>query len=212
MDLSDAVFVLRVCCGTLLLWAGFHKLAHLNATREAILGYRLVPFRFVRVAAVVLPTAEFLTGALLVVDVQRTLASATALVVFAIFAGGIASTLARGIKTECSCFSTSPVERTSSATLARAIVLVAMSATLVAASLREPAVVASSRLLPDLTIAVGVAVVLRLAGFIPATLSYLREKPVIAPARGHRVSMRHLSLDPPERLLLDEVEHVPERL
>src|SRR6266511_2375226 len=79
MDLPDAVLILRICCGVLLLWAGLHKLVNLGATREAILGYRVIPFRFVRVAAVVLSAAEFVTGVLLVIGVMPGIASVAAL-------------------------------------------------------------------------------------------------------------------------------------
>src|SRR5205823_7175660 len=110
VDLSDVVFVFRICCGTLLLWAGIHKMVHLPAAREAILGYRVVPFRFVRVATAGMAAAELGTGLLLVADILPRVASAAALCIFAVFAAGIASTLARGIKTVCNCFSTSPTE------------------------------------------------------------------------------------------------------
>ncbi len=211
MDLPDAVLILRICCGVLLLWAGLHKLVNLGATREAILGYRVIPFRFVRVAAVVLSAAEFVTGVLLVIGVMPGIASVAALAVFAGFAGGIASTLVRGIKTACSCFSTSPFESTSVVTLARAVVLVAMSASVVAASRENLPAVPGSRLIPDVTVAVGAAVLLRLVGLVPQALLYLREKPVVAPARGHRVSLRHLPLEPPLPLISnDEVDTLVE--
>jgi uncharacterized membrane protein YphA (DoxX/SURF4 family) len=41
----DVALSLRVCCAALLLLAGFNKATHLVETREAIFGYRLLPFR-----------------------------------------------------------------------------------------------------------------------------------------------------------------------
>lgn len=206
MNSSDAVFVLRLCCGALLLWAGLQKLVDLGATRETIVGYRVVPSRLIGAAVVLLPVAEFGTGVLLITNLVSVVAAAIALVIFTVFAGGIASTVARGIRTACGCFSSSPLESTSLLTLARAVALAIMSALVAVASSREMLHVPASRLVPDVTVAVGAAVLLRMIGLVPQGLSHMREKPVVEPARGHRVSLRHLQLEPPPPLLPTALE------
>lgn len=201
----DVALGVRVCCAVLLMWAGFHKAVHLTETREAIFGYRLIPFRALGAAAVLLAAAELGAGALLISGFVPIAAAAAAIAIFAVFAIGILSTVVRGIETACNCFSTSSTERTSWVTLIRALVLVAMSAWLLLIPTQQVSEMSFDRILADVTVGTGLAVLLRVWGLFPEAFSYFAERPVVSPAVGNRVSLRSLPVQPLPLITSDAV-------
>lgn len=196
------LLILRLCCGLLLLWAGGTKLADLAGTREVLGRYQLIPLSLVPVVTVGLPVVEVVTGAVLVSGLVTAAAALVTSVIFAAFTVGVAITLIRGVKAPCGCFGVSPTETTSFITLARSLVLAAMGITIFLGGHEGWSALSIRTAIPSVTIAAGAAILLRFVGLVPQAVAYLRETPVVAPARGHRVSLRNMPLD--ENILLLE--------
>lgn len=98
------VLALRVIVGGLLLAAGALKVTHTAALAEAIAGYRLLPSAVVLPLAIALPPLELLFGAYLVAGLFTRPAGIVAAVMFACYAGGVASAVVRHIPASCGCF------------------------------------------------------------------------------------------------------------
>lgn len=193
--MTDAAFVLHVALGVLLVWAGLLKAWRPRVTRAAVYGYRIVPLRLLTPAAVAVTAAELTAGAALLVGVWTRYAAVAAGLLFTVFAASILTALARGIRTPCSCFGASQEETTSVATLVRAVLLAAGAGILVVIGTTHAVPVMPAGIVPGVVAGLCVAVLLRLIGLAPQIWTYLTEQPVIAPARGHRVSLRALPLD-----------------
>lgn len=94
----------RLVLGGALLYAGGSKVAFPQASARAVQAYQILPFEVAAYVGYVLPAAELLMGALLVVGLfTRPVAALGALLMLA-FIAGIASAWARGLSIDCGCF------------------------------------------------------------------------------------------------------------
>lgn len=101
------VLPVRVALGALFVFAGVMKLQDPQAFAFSIKAFKMLPEsgdHLVVLAALALPWAEVLAGAMLVLGLWG---RAAALVIFAmllVFLGGMISVIARGMNVECTCF------------------------------------------------------------------------------------------------------------
>ena len=95
---------LRLVLGGLLLLAGVTKLADRRAFYEAVVDYEVLPSRWERPFAYLLPFAETALGLLLLLGLGTTAAAALAVPLFASFGIAIGVNVARGRHVDCHCF------------------------------------------------------------------------------------------------------------
>ena len=124
--------------------AAVAKIADPPGFAHQIHNYRLLPEGAVNALALVLPWLELLLGLALFFGVLRPAAAGLAAVLLAVFIGALGVNLARRHPIDCSCFSTSAVERSDAERLAemklaigRDILLIALAAQVFAAARRE---------------------------------------------------------------------------
>jgi putative oxidoreductase len=101
------VLVLRLALGALLALAGLLKLRDPTAFATEIANYQLLPGG-AAVLAAVLPSVEVVIGTALLVlpRAWRRAAAASALALFVVFTGAVASAYFRRINIDCGCFGT----------------------------------------------------------------------------------------------------------
>ena len=96
--------VLRAGLGLLLLASAVHKLRERRAFRAALIDYRLLPERWVPVAAAAIVGIEFAVGASLWVPATGAVPALAAATLLAVYATAIAANLARGRRhVACGC-------------------------------------------------------------------------------------------------------------
>ena len=94
----------RLVLGGVAFYAGAIKLGDLDEAAWAVRAYSLLPDDLADVVGRVLPFAEVLLGALLIVGLFTRWAAAGFGLLLAAFAVGIASAWARGLAIDCGCF------------------------------------------------------------------------------------------------------------
>jgi len=100
-------FLARLALGGLFIYASLDKLFHPAEFAKIIADYRLLPGATISLLAVVLPWAELIAGALLVVGLL-TESSALLLGFFSlVFTGAVTAALVRGLDITCGCFTVS---------------------------------------------------------------------------------------------------------
>ncbi len=98
------IFVLRVLLGGVFLLAGLLKAGHPAALAVTITAFRLLPAFVVVPLAVFLPFFEIGLGVYLVLGLFTRAVASLVCLQLVVFAGAIASVVARGIVTSCGCF------------------------------------------------------------------------------------------------------------
>lgn len=159
---------------TLFVYSGSMKVVDFEASRAAVLGYRLVPDRAAGVIGSLLPAVELATSVLLIVAATRTTGAIIAAGLGATFAVAAATALVRGLDVSCGCAGRNG--RLNRLTFIRAVTLVVAAAAVITLS-------------PALdTVVAGVAAALAL---VPAGL-LVRQRLVDRRARGHRSQAGHV--------------------
>ena len=102
--MDAAVLVIRVLLGGLLLVAGGLKVGHPADLASAIAGFRLLPPAIVGPLAVALPYLELLLGGYLIAGLFTRIVAVISAAQFCIYAGAVASAVARHIPAGCGCF------------------------------------------------------------------------------------------------------------
>lgn len=121
---------MRLLLGAVFVAASIDKIAHPAAFAAIVRNYEILPAVLVNIVAIVLPWVEALVGALLICDWWLPGAAVAASVLLTVFFAALVSTVARGMNTQCGCFSTSAVEAVNSAWyLTRDLFLLLLSAT-----------------------------------------------------------------------------------
>ena len=98
------IAILRIALGLLLVAAGATKVGHFNDLAVAITGYRLLPPAAVAPLAILLPFVEIGLGVYLAIGLFTRGAATIAALQFVVYAGAIASAVARHIPANCGCF------------------------------------------------------------------------------------------------------------
>lgn len=106
------VLVPRLVVGAIFLLAGVRKLRDPQAFAKAISSYKLLPDAAAGKTAIVLPIAEILTGAMLVLSMLVIYAAAAALSLLALFIAVTVVQVARGHQSlNCGCFGATRSEK-----------------------------------------------------------------------------------------------------
>jgi len=98
----------RLGVGTVLVYAGLHKMGHAGELARIVYAYRLVHLEMVNLVAMILPWLEMLAGILLVLGLLRRSSALVACALFGLFAAAVGLALFRGIDVLCGCFSLVP--------------------------------------------------------------------------------------------------------
>jgi uncharacterized membrane protein YphA (DoxX/SURF4 family) len=199
MTAAVAYFVLRVSLGAICLWAGAEKVRGLNTFTHGVAGYRLLPLRLVRPAAVSIVAAELVVGVLLIADLVPLLAAAGAIVLFALFAVALGVSLARGDRGLCHCFGASDAETISPLALIRAFALAGLATVTLVLAARDLGLPPNDAILPSLLMAAALAFTVRVSSLFPMTWSFFKTEPALHPTPTSKVSYRHQPLDIPLR-------------
>lgn len=197
MAAAATYFVFRIGLGGVCLLAGLEKA---RAPREFIQGverYRLVPRDLATAIGGGLIAAELGLGALLVSDLEPTVAAAAAILLFGVFSAALAVSLARSNRAPCHCFGASELETISPAALVRALTLTGLAAALLALALGDPGPLSGGRIVAGLLMAGALITVTRLSGLLPLAWSFLRAQATMFPTPTRRVSFRHQPLHVP---------------
>jgi putative oxidoreductase len=121
--------ILTVACslgaGVVYLYASLDKIQHPAAFAQAIANYRMVPLPLLHTFAWLLPIAEAVVGAALIVGWQRRGAALLASLMTVMFIIAIATALIRGLDISCGCFDTAAGSSVGMDLLLRDIVLLA---------------------------------------------------------------------------------------
>ncbi len=101
------LLISRLVLGFIFIYAGMEKISDPEGFARAINNYKLIPFSFINIAALILPWIEVTSGILLIFGVT---VKENALVISAllgIFIIAILISLFRGLSIDCGCFGTS---------------------------------------------------------------------------------------------------------
>jgi uncharacterized membrane protein YphA (DoxX/SURF4 family) len=102
--MKNAVLVLRLVLGALLLVAGGLKVGHPAELAAAVAGFRLLPAAVVGPLALALPYLELLLGGYLVAGLFTRAVAGIVAAQFLVYAAAIAAAVARHIPANCGCF------------------------------------------------------------------------------------------------------------
>lgn len=189
------MFAVSVALGSVLLWASAQKI---RAPREFVRGvaqYGLLPQRATAPASAAVVAVEAVTGALLLSTYAPVIATMMASLVFTLFTAALAISLGRGINAPCYCFGANEAEVISRWSLVRAALMAVLSLiALWIARIHDPQLVASE-VVPALTLAVAIVMVIRSVPLFPVALRVFRLRPDVSPTRTPRISFRS---QPPE--------------
>jgi hypothetical protein len=197
--LTSAVtyFVFRTGLGAICLLAGLEKARAPRDFFEGVRGYRLVPQQLAPVVGGGLIAAELAVGVLLVSGLVPVLAAVGAIVLFTVFAGALAISLARSNRAPCHCFGASQIERVSPLALVRALALDGLAVAVLLFALGDTGSIARDDLAPALLMSAALVAVTRLSGLFPLAWSYLRADAAFYPTPTRRISFRHQPLHVP---------------
>ena len=119
----DAAFLLaRLVLAAVFVVAGVAKLADMAGSRAAVAGFG-VPERLAAPLGTLLPFAELAIAGLLLIEATARAGAITALALLALFAVGIAASMARGEAPDCHCFGQLHSEPAGPRTLVRNLIL-----------------------------------------------------------------------------------------
>ncbi len=99
-------FALRVYLGYFFIYASLSKIPHPAQFAEAIADYRLVPFMFVNLVAVILPWIELVTGLFLIIGFKSKTSVIVIGVLLVMFDIMILINMYRGAPITCGCYDT----------------------------------------------------------------------------------------------------------
>ena len=102
------LLIVRLIVGGFFVYASLDKIAHPADFAKIVHNYRILPGSLINIFAVILPWLELLCGMALIIGTRVSGASAIVVGLTVVFIVAVISAMARGIKTDCGCFSTSP--------------------------------------------------------------------------------------------------------
>ncbi|NOZ62319.1 MAG: DoxX family membrane protein [Calditrichaeota bacterium] len=130
-------WLLRIIIAGIFIYAGAVKIANPAGFAEQVDNYRILPYFFVVITAVVLPWLELICGMLLLTSRCLSASALILLVLNFIFIVAIASALVRGLDISCGCFAVGAEEtKIGMQKLAEDIVLLAMNVVIYRNSLK----------------------------------------------------------------------------
>lgn len=118
--------LLRVVCGTLLIYASLDKLSDAAKFLKVIENYHVLPGDLLPLAAVVLPWLEFFTGLCLAVGWKWRGSAFVFCALMGIYTLALAWNLAQGAEMNCGCFAMDKMEKLTGWTVLRDTVFLSM--------------------------------------------------------------------------------------
>ena len=100
--------IARVIVGGFFVYAAFDKIIHPEAFAKIVHNYRILPGSLINILALILPWLELLCGMALILGTRVTASSALISGMLVVFMVAVTAAIARDIKIDCGCFSTSP--------------------------------------------------------------------------------------------------------
>ncbi|MFQ6676239.1 MAG: MauE/DoxX family redox-associated membrane protein [Fidelibacterota bacterium] len=101
---SWVVIGLRLILGGMLLYASFDKIADPSSFQRAVANYRMIPYAYTNLLAVVLPWLELYVGACLIVGIFVDGATLLTMGMMVVFIAALSQATVRGLDIECGCF------------------------------------------------------------------------------------------------------------
>jgi uncharacterized membrane protein YphA (DoxX/SURF4 family) len=105
--LDYLVLVARVVVGAFFVYASLDKISDPAAFAKIVHNYRFLPGDLVNILAIFLPWLELLCGMALIMGTNARGAAAIISIMLVAFIIAVSSAIARGIKIDCGCFTTS---------------------------------------------------------------------------------------------------------
>lgn len=99
--------LLRWLAAAIFIFAGISKILHPVTFARNIDNYRLLPYLFVTLMAIILPWLELLSGILLIIGKWKKGAALILLALSLVFLIAISTAIARGLDITCGCFAIS---------------------------------------------------------------------------------------------------------
>jgi uncharacterized membrane protein YphA (DoxX/SURF4 family) len=99
--------IVRLVAGGFFVYASLDKIIHPDAFAKIVHNYRILPGEMINIFAIILPWLELLCGMALVLGTRIHGASAILASLTVVFIVAVTNAMARGIKIDCGCFSTS---------------------------------------------------------------------------------------------------------
>jgi uncharacterized membrane protein YphA (DoxX/SURF4 family) len=118
--------LLRVSCGTLLIYASLDKLGDAAKFLKVMENYHILPADLLPLAAVVLPWLEFFTGLALALGWKWRGAAFIFCALMGIYTLALAWNLAQGAEMNCGCFAMDKMEKLTGWTVLRDTVFLSM--------------------------------------------------------------------------------------
>lgn len=101
------LLIARLIVGGFFVYASLDKIAHPAEFAKIVHNYRILPGALINIFALILPWLELLCGMALIIGTRVNGASAIIVGLTFVFIIAVVSAMARGIKTDCGCFTTS---------------------------------------------------------------------------------------------------------
>jgi len=99
--------IIRLIAGGFFVYASLDKIVHPEAFAKIVHNYRVLPGALINVFAVILPWLELFCGMALMLGTRIKGAAAILTALLVVFMAAVVSAMARGIKIDCGCFTTS---------------------------------------------------------------------------------------------------------
>lgn len=99
--------ILRLVAGGFFVYASLDKIIHPEAFAKIVHNYRVLPGGVINIFALILPWLELFCGMALMLGTRSQGAAAILTALLVVFIITVISAIARGIKIDCGCFSTS---------------------------------------------------------------------------------------------------------
>lgn len=173
----------RLAVGGLLAVAGTGKLLSGRAQREKWLSaYRLVPPRSIALVAFLVPVAELLAGAALLLGFGGRLSIVMSGSILGLITAAAAGTLARGLRPDCGCFGRWAREQLSWRIVLRNTALIGLLALLDVMGLAEPGVGGLSTTAQAMSLVILTVIFIGVPGIAVTALRRPRTMPALSPA------------------------------
>jgi len=99
--------IVRLIAGGFFVYASLDKIVHPEAFAKIVHNYRVLPGGVINIFAVILPWLELFCGMAIMLGTRVKGAAALLAAMLVVFMVAVSSAIARGIKIDCGCFSTS---------------------------------------------------------------------------------------------------------
>lgn len=97
--------VLRVLLGGLFVFASWHKVIEPLAFAMSVRGYKMIPFAYSNVFALVVSWSELIAGVMLILGIFTRKAAGAVAILLVMFIVAITMVVVRGMTVDCGCFS-----------------------------------------------------------------------------------------------------------